>query len=455
MKAVPQTVPGRPRILIIGGGYVGMYTAIRLLKKLRDAEATVTVVDPRSYMTYQPFLPEAAAGSIQPRHVVVPLRRVLRGAEIVTGMVSRLDHERRVAVLQPLEGSAYEVEYDQVIVAVGSVSRTLPIPGLAEVGIGFKNVEEAIELRNRVIECLDIAESTRDADIRRRNLNFVVVGGGYAGIEALAELEDMARYATRYYRTIDEDDLRWVLVEASNRILPEVGEDMGRYTLAELRRRGIECYLETRLESCVGGQVVLSDGTELPTETLVWTAGVKPSPLVQHTGFALDDRGRLVGTAKLQVAGVDDAWVSGDSGAIPDLTGPPGAICTPSAQHAVRQAKVLADNVIARIRGFEPREYRHKHAGSVASLGLYKGVAQVYGIKLKGFPAWFMHRTYHMSRVPTFARKLQVVVDWTQAFFFRREIVSLWGMHEPFKEFAEAAAPEPKTEPTPKPLATP
>ena len=455
MKAVPQTVPGRPRILIIGGGYVGMYAAIRLLRKLRDAEATVTVVDPRSYMTYQPFLPEAAAGSIQPRHVVVPLRRVLRGAEIVTGMVSRLDHERRVAVLQPLEGAPYEVEYDQVVIAVGSVSRTLPIPGLAEVGIGFKNVEEAIELRNRVIECLDIAESTRDADIRRRNLNFVVVGGGYAGIEALAELEDMARYATRYYRTIDEDDLRWVLVEASNRILPEVGEDMGQYTLTELRRRGIECYLDTRLESCVGGQVVLSDGTEFPSETLVWTAGVKPNPLVRHTGFALDERGRLVGTAKLQVAGVDDAWVSGDSGAIPDLTGPPGAICTPSAQHAVRQAKVLADNVIARLRGFEPREYRHKHAGSVASLGLYKGVAQVYGVKLKGFPAWFMHRTYHMSRVPTFARKLQVVVDWTQAFFFRREIVSLWGMHEPFKEFAEAAAPEPKTGPTPKPLATP
>jgi NADH:ubiquinone reductase (H+-translocating) len=401
----------------------------------------VTVVDPRSYMTYQPFLPEAAAGSIQPRHVVVPLRRVLRGAEVVTGMVTRLDHPRRVAVVQPLEGSPYELAYDQVVVAVGSVSRTLPIPGLAEWGIGFKNVEEAIQLRNRVIECLDIAESTRDENIRRRNLNFVVVGGGYAGIEALGELEDMARYATRYYRTIDPKDLRWVLVEASDRILPEVGEDMGRYTLEQLRERGIECYLQTRLDSCVGGHVVLSDGTELPSETIVWTAGVKPNPLVAATGFALDDRGRVVGTAMLAVEGTGGAWIAGDSGAIPDLTGPPGAICTPSAQHAVRQAKVLADNLIASIRGFDPREYRHKHAGSVASLGLYKGVAQVYGIKLKGFPAWFMHRTYHMSRVPTFARKLQVVVDWTQALFFRREIVSLWSIHEPFKEFAEAAAP--------------
>jgi NADH dehydrogenase len=444
MTAGPSTSPHPPRILIIGGGYVGMYTALRLAKKLREGEAMVTVIDPRSYMTYQPFLPEAAAGSIQPRHVVVPLRRVLRGAEIVTGMVTRLDHPRRVAVVQPLEGSPYELAYDQVVVAVGSVSRTLPIPGLAEAGIGFKNVEEAIQLRNRVIECLDIAESTRDEDIRRRNLNFVVVGGGYAGIEALGELEDMARYATRYYRTITGNDMRWVLVEASDRILPEVGEDMGRYTLEQLRERGIECYLQTRLESCVGGQVRLSNGTELPSETIVWTAGVKPNPLVAATGFALDERSRIIGTARLAVHGATGAWVSGDSAAIPDLTGPPGALCTPSAQHAVRQAKVLADNVVATLRGFEPRQYSHKHAGSVASLGLYKGVAQVYGIKLKGFPAWFMHRTYHMSRVPTLARKLQVLVDWTQAFFFRREIVSLWSIHEPFKEFTEAAAPPPQ-----------
>ena len=441
MTAAPSIPSQPPRILIIGGGYVGMYTALRLLRKLRDREASVTVVDPRSYMTYQPFLPEAAAGSIQPRHVVVPLRRVLRGAEVVTGLVTALDHPRRVAVVLPLEGAPYEVGYDQVVVAVGSVSRTLPIPGLAESGIGFKNVEEAIQLRNRVIECLDIAESTPDPDIRRRNLNFVVIGGGYAGIEALGELEDMARYATRYYRTITPADLRWVLVEASNRILPEVGEQMGQYTLDQLGRRGIDCRLQTRLESCLGGEVVLSDGTRFPSETIVWTAGVKPNPLVAATGFTLDERSRIVGAATLSVEGVSGAWISGDCGAIPDLTGPPGAVCTPSAQHAVRQAKILADNVVAAVRGFEPREYRHKHAGSVASLGLYKGVAQVYGIKLRGFPAWFMHRTYHMSRVPTFARKLAVVVDWTQAFFFRREIVSLWSIHEPFKEFTQAAAP--------------
>ena len=428
-----------PRILVIGGGYVGMYTALRLLHRLHDGEAIVTVIDPRSYMTYQPFLPEAAAGSIQPRHVVVPLRRILRGAEVISGMVTSLDHAHRTATVQPLEGKPYAIGYDHVVVAPGSIARALPIPGLADWGTGFKNVEEAIELRNRVVECLDIAESTRDDHIRRRNLSFVVVGGGYAGIEALGELEDMSRYATRYYHTIKPADLRWTLVEASGRILPEVGEEMGEYALDQLRERGIDCRLNTRLESVVGGHVVLSDGTEFDCETLVWTAGVKPNPLVKATGFPLDDRGRVVGTPQLRVQGYTDAWVSGDCAAIPDLTGPPGTFTSPSAQHAVRQAKVLADNVVATLRGKILVDYRHKYVGSVASLGLYKGVAQVYGVKLKGFPAWFAHRTYHMSRMPTTARKAQVLIDWTQAFFFRREIVSLWPIHEPFKEFADAA----------------
>jgi NADH:ubiquinone reductase (H+-translocating) len=444
----------RPRILIVGGGYVGMYTALRLTRRLLDDEAEVTVVDPRSYMTYQPFLPEAAAGWVQPRHVVVPLRRVLRGVHVVSGAVTKVDRQAKLATVRPLEGEPYELGYDQLVLAAGSIARTLPIPGLAEWGTGFKTVEEAIQLRNRVLECLDIADSTRESAIRRRNLSFVVVGGGYAGIEALAELEDMARYATRYYPTISPEDLHWVLVEVSDRILPEVGEDLGRYTLQQLANRRIDCRLQTRLESCVGGHIVLSDGTEFDAETLVWTAGVTASPVVADTGLPLDAHGRVRATAFLQVEGRSDTWVAGDCAAVPDLTVDGDAICAPSAQHAVRQAKVLADNLLTVLRGGQPRPYRHKDAGSVASLGLYKGVAQIYGVKVKGFPAWFMHRTYHMSQVPTLARKTQVVLDWTQALFFKREVVSLWTMHEPFREFADAASRSPMADPAPPPTGT-
>ncbi|MEJ2579841.1 MAG: FAD-dependent oxidoreductase, partial [Kineosporiaceae bacterium] len=363
-----------PKILILGGGYVGLYTALRLQSRLRRDEAEITVVEPRSYMTYQPFLPEASAGSLSPRHVVVPLRRVLRGCTVVNARVIDLDHERRTATLDPVEGPSFQVGYDVVVVALGSVSRTLPIPGLADHAVGFKTVEEAIYLRNQVLHSLDVAESTTDPQRRARALSVVVVGGGYAGVEALAELEDLARDATRYYRTVSPDQLRFTLVEATDRVLPEVGPEMGRYTVEQLRRRGIDVRLDTRLESCTGGHVALSDGTRFDSDTLVWTAGVKPSPALAHLGLPLDGKGRLRCGADLRVDGVTGAWGAGDSAAVPDLTRP-GELCGPSAQHAVRQARQLADNIVATLRGREPEPYRHGHAGSVASLGLYQGVA--------------------------------------------------------------------------------
>ena len=431
-------IPVSKRIVVLGGGYVGLYTSLTLLRKLRKGEATVTVIDPRSYMTYQPFLPEASAGSLSPRHVVVPLRRVLKGAKILNAHVTKVDHARKVVSVNPIEGPSYEVPYDVVVVALGSKARTLPIPGLADEGIGFKTVEEAIWLRNHVLRCLDIAASTQDVERRRRALTFVFVGGGYAGVEAIAELEDMARYALRYYPGLSADELRFVLVEAAGRILPEVGEDMGRYTLDELRQRGLDVLLQTRLESCVEGEVVLSDGQRFAADTLVWTAGVKASPVLSSTDLPLDDKGRLQCDATLRVHGLQDAWGAGDNAAVPDVTNP-GQLCSPSAQHAVRQATHLAGNILSSLRGQEVTEYRHKHAGSVASLGLHKGVAQVYGIKLRGWPAWFMHRTYHMSRVPTFNRKARVIVDWTLALFFKREVVSLGEMAAPREEFHQAA----------------
>ncbi|MBD0292292.1 MAG: NAD(P)/FAD-dependent oxidoreductase [Jiangellaceae bacterium] len=431
-----------PRILVLGGGYVGMYTALGLQKQLRWRNIRITVVDPRAYMTYQPFLPEAAAGSLEPRHVVVPLRRVLRHCQVITGEVTAIRHADRTVRVAPQEGEPYDLRYDVLVVALGSVVRTLPIPGLAEQGIGFKQVEEAITLRNHVLDQLDVAASTPDEELRRRSLTFVFVGGGYAGVEALAELQDMAKDALRFYPYLKPEHMRWVLVEAADRILPEVSPEMGRYTLAELRRHGIEVRLQTRLVSCVDGHVVLDDGTEFDSDTLVWTAGVKPHPLVAESDLPLDEKGRIRCRADLRVDGVEDAWSAGDCAAIPDLTSDvPGATCGPTAQHAVRQARLLADNIVATLRDQRPKDYEHRYAGSVASLGLHKGVAEVYGLKLKGFLAWFMHRTYHVSRMPTLNRKVRVILDWTLALFSPREVVSLGRLESPRAEFRRAAVP--------------
>ncbi len=426
------------RIVVVGCGYVGLYTAMRLQRRLRPGEASITVIDIRSYMTYQPFLPEAAAGNLEPRHVVVPLRRVLDRCTVVKGLIVGIDTTARSIAVQVRTGEQIDVPYDQLVMAPGSVPRTLPIPGLAERGIGFKRIEEAIYLRNHVIDQIDSAASTRDPALKQRALNFVFVGGGYAGVEAIAELEDMARYAARFYSTLNPSDLNWYLVEASGRILPEVGEDMGRYTVHELRRRGIDVRLETRLESAEEGRIKLSDGTEFDSNTLVWTAGVKPNPLVEMSGLPLDERGRLKATAELRVDGPAGYWTAGDCAAVPDLTNP-GAFCGPSAQHAVRQAKVLADNLVADLRGEPLKAYKHKYAGSVAGLGLHKGVAHVYGVKMRGLPAWFMHRAYHLSRVPTLNRKARVLTDWTVSALFRREVSSLGSLQDPRREFLSYA----------------
>ncbi|WP_329328123.1 NAD(P)/FAD-dependent oxidoreductase [Streptomyces luteogriseus] len=450
-------VKERARILVVGGGYVGMYTALRLQRRLKrelDRGAVeITVVTPDPYMTYQPFLPEAAAGAISPRHVVVPLRRVLARCRILIGEVTAVDHAKRTATVTTLateeEGTGGQrLSYDQLVLAPGSVSRTLPVPGLADHGIGFKTVEEAIGLRNHVIEQMDIASSTRDPAIRDAALTFVFVGGGFAGVEALGELEDMARYAARYYHNVQPEDMKWILVEASDRILPEVGEEMGRYTVTELRRRNIDVRLRTRLESCADRVAVLSDGARFPTRTVVWTAGVKPHPVLAATDLPRNGRGRLTCTPELSVDGTTHAWAAGDAAAVPDVTAEEqGRECAPNAQHAVRQAKVLADNIVHTLRGEPLETYEHAYVGSVASLGLHKGVAHVYGRKLKGYPAWFMHRAYHLSRVPTFNRKARVLAEWALSGLFKREIVSLGSLEHPRAEFELAAGGKPSLDP--------
>ena len=443
----PPAITSKPRILVVGAGHVGLYAARRLSKKLRRHEADVTVVDPQPHMTYQPFLPEAAAGNISPRHAVVPLRQELQKAHVLAGMVTKVDHAARVATVQPIIGPSRDVAYDHIILVPGSVSRTLPIPGLRENAVGFKSIGEAIYLRNKVLEQLDVAATTSDPATRTRALTFVFIGGGYAGIEAMAEMEDMARFALRYYPELQPEQMHWILIEATQRILPEVTRDLGAYAVSEMRGRDMDIRLSTRLESCVDGVVKLSDGDEYPADTIVWTAGVKAHPMLEHTDLPRDDKGRLTCKPTLQVVDgvnvIPGAWSAGDCAAVPDLTAedPATTMCSPSAQHAVRQARVLADNIVAQIRGQQVHDYKHKYAGSVASLGLHKGVAWVYGVKLRGLPAWFMHRTYHMSRIPSLNRKIRVVADWTLALFLKREVVSLGELHEPRDPFTDATEP--------------
>ncbi|MDT7553127.1 MAG: hypothetical protein QOI16_1663 [Pseudonocardiales bacterium] len=433
------------RIVVVGGGYVGMYTALRLQKKLHRGEAEITVIDPQPHMTYQPFLPEAAAGSIEPRHVVVPLRRVLRKCQVLTGRVTSISQERHEITAELAAGHVTTLGYDVLVVAPGSVARTLPIPGLAEQGIAFKTVGEAIYLRNHVLSRLDAAATTIEPALRRRLLTYVVIGGGYAGVEALAELADMARYASRYYPTINREDIRWILVEASGRIMPEVSPTMGRYTVERLLDADIEVNLDTRVRSLVDGRVELDDGQTFDADTIIWTAGVKPNPMLDATDLPRDSRGRVECGADLQVHGMPGVFCAGDCASVPDLSkDDPEARTSPSAQHAVRQAKVLADNVVAHLRGRALTDYKHSYAGSVASLGLYKGVAEIYGIKLRGIVAWLMHRAYHVSRMPTWNRRIRIVFDWTGALLLGREVVSLGQINDPKADFERVAAPERK-----------
>jgi NADH:ubiquinone reductase (H+-translocating) len=432
-----------PRVLIVGGGYVGTYTALKLRRWARRGRLDVTLVAPDSFMTYQPFLPEAAGGNIEPRHVVVPLRRALRGVHILTGEITAADPSRRTTTFRPAQGEPYEIPFDVLVLGCGSVSRVLPVPGLAEHGVGFKSLPEAVYLRNRVLSQMDTAEATNDETVRRRALTFLFVGGGYAGVEALAELEDLARDACRLYRRVRREDMRWVLVEAADTILPEIGPDLARYALDRLSSHGIEVHLETRLESAAGGRMRLSDGTELHADTLVWTTGVRAHPLAGRLGLPVDERGRLSVDAELRVHGASGVWAAGDCAAVPDPYA--GGISPPTAQHALRQARRLGRNIKRTLDRREPKPFRYRSRGALVSLGRYRGVARVFGIRVRGSLAWFLHRSYHVLMLPTFNRKVRVMADWTLALFFRRDIVQLGSLQDPRRAFAEAAEADPPT----------
>ncbi len=402
----------RGGVLVLGGGFAGGYVA-RLLKR-RGA----TIVSPENFMLYTPILPEAASGTLEPRHVVVPLRMMCPHAELVLGRAVAVDWEASRVQVQAEEQLLW-IGYDQLVVALGAVSRTLPIPGLAEHGLGFKNLADAIHLRNHVLRRLEAAAAAPSEGQRRRELTFVFVGAGYAGVEALAELSDLVRDALRYYPSLRGEQQRWVLVDAAPKILPEIPTRLGDYAARLLTRRGVEIHVGTKLEAIQPGAAVLSDGTRVLTRTVVWTAGVKAHPLLAELGLPLDDRGRVQVDDHLRVVGRENVWALGDCAAVPNRA-TPGRADPPTSQHALRQSRRLAKNLSG-----NPRPYRYRMLGEVATLGRYRGVADVMGLRLRGFPGWWVTRSYHLYQLPLLTRKLRVVADWTTSLFFRRDIAEL------------------------------
>jgi NADH:ubiquinone reductase (H+-translocating) len=435
------------RILISGGGYSGFYTAWKLEKMLRRGEAEVTVVDPRPYMTYQPFLPEVAAGSVDPRHAVVPLRRHLRRTRVIAGKVSSIDHAARTATVVTNAGAVQRLEYDVVVVTAGAIPSAPPVPGIAEQAIGLKTVEEAAAVRDRLLTHFDQAAGLPPGRERDRLLTFVVIGAGYAGVEAFGELLSLATALLRRYPEIQRQDLRFHLVELAGRILPEVSLRSSRWVIDHLTARGAQIHLNTTVTSAVDGVVELSNGAVLESDVILWTAGVKPSPLLLDTDLPVDARKRLRVQADLRVvddhgAVVRDAWGAGDVAAVPDLTG--GGVdgyTVPNAQHAVRQGKLLARNLVADLRGRRPRDYVHHDLGSVATLGLGTGIFQSGPIAVRGLPAWLMHRGYHVLAVPGWERKWRVLVNWVLNFFLGRELASLEASTHPRAAFVDATRP--------------
>ncbi len=407
----------RGGVLILGGGFAGAYVA-RLL-----GTRGATIASLENFMLYTPLLPEAASGTLEPRHAVVPLRVMCPNAELLLGRATGVDLTARTAEIATEVGTQ-TVRWTELVLALGAIPRVAPVPGLTEHGLSFKSLADAIDLRNHVLRELEAADAALDDAERRRRLTFVFVGAGYAGVEALAELSDLVEDALRFYPGLRAVPRRWVLVDAAPKILPDIPARLGEYAAHELAGRGVEIHVGATLESVSATDVALAGGTRIPTGTLVWTAGVAPNPLLQQLGLPLDERKRVEVDELLRVRGHEHVWSLGDCARVPntrsDVPDPP------TCQHALRQARRLAKN----LQG-DPQPYGYRMLGQVATLGRYKGIADVLGVRLRGFPGWFVTRSYHLYQLPLLSRKLRVVVDWTTSLLFRRDVVELGSLGHP------------------------
>ncbi|MEV7357105.1 MULTISPECIES: NAD(P)/FAD-dependent oxidoreductase [unclassified Kitasatospora] len=401
----------RPRILIVGGGFAGLECARRLERKLAPSEAEISLVTPFSYQLYLPLLPHVAAGVLTPQSVAVSLRRTLRRTHIVPGGAIGVDPASKVCVVRKITDEVVAQKYDYLVLAPGSVTRTFDIPGLTDYARGMKTLAEAAYVRDHVIAQLDLASATLDQRERESRLQFVVVGGGYAGTETAACLQRLTTAASHRYPRLDARQIKWHLIDIAPKLMPELGDALGLAALEVLRGRGIEVSLGVSVAEVGAESVKFTDGRVLPCRTLIWTAGVAASPLI-GTLDAETVRGRLAVTAEMRVPQFESVFALGDAAAVPDLAKGDGAVCPPTAQHSARQGRVVAGNVIAALRNQPLEPYYHKDLGLVVDLGGKDAVSKPLGVELHGVPAQLVARGYHLMAMRTNAAKFRVGANW-------------------------------------------
>ncbi len=416
----------RKRIVILGGGFAGVYTARYLEKALgRRDDFEITLINKENYFVFQPMLPEVISGSIGILDTVSPIRRLLPRTNLHVRNIESVDLKQQTVTTSPgFRPHAHVIHYDYLVLALGNVTDFRGMRGLPEHAIPFKNLADALHLRNHIIRALEEAAiETDDEELRRQLLTFVVAGGGFSGVEVVAELNDFVREVARNYRAIDPKEIRVVLLHSQDRILPEMSEKLALFAQKILQKRGVEIRLHTRLEAATGEEAILAGGEKIPTRTLVSTVPSSPHPIIEGLDLPKGKNGRVIANSFLEVEGATNIWAVGDCAQVPTREG--GGACPPTAQHAIRQARVAAENIVAQIRGGERRTFAFEGLGTMGALGHRSAVAEIMGVKVSGFIAWWIWRTIYLMKLPGWGRRLKVASSWTLDLFLPAELVGL------------------------------
>jgi NADH dehydrogenase len=421
------------RIVIIGAGFAGAYCAQRLESRLRSKtfrHVHVVVIDPRNYFIFYPFLIEAGTGALEPRHAVVSIRSFLRRAEFNMGEAKSIDFAARqilVGLRAPHGQETRTVSYDHLVLAPGSVTLHPPVPGLREHAFAIKELPDAVALRDRAIQLLEVASALPDEASRRRLLHWVIVGGSFTGAELAGEFHEFLRRVVRRYPNLRKSDCAITLVEREDRILRALHPRLSRYAEERMRKRGISIRLNETVREVHPDHIVLGNGERLEACTAVWCAGIAPPPLVGLLQAPRDERGYILCERDCRVRGMTDVWAIGDCAVNIDVD---GKAYPATAQHAVREGRHVADNLARVLSGGQSLPFDYRTQGSLAALGCRTGVAEVFGMRISGFPAWWLWRTVYLLKMPGLARKARIAIDWTLDLFFRKDDVQL-GVHEP------------------------